>query len=140
MNSKKIATIALAAALPLATACSIAETEASPSPLEQCQKAVSEFTKYPGSAQWGEVLLDEEDSGVHYIAGEADFNNDAGNPVRTRYNCQLNLETGEWDYGPHLEPLNPVHGKHETGKWGGALSPMLEEFGDNMSMNDSDKP
>ena len=121
-------------ALVALSACSTIENEGAPSVLQRCQDHVSNFAKYPGTAQWVQVNNDTEENGKHYIAGEADFNNDAGNPVRANYHCILDTESDEWVDRPSLEPRNPTTGRFQTERWGGASSPMLEKYGDQMSL------
>lgn len=102
--------------------------------IERCQDHVSGFAKYPGTADWVEIRTAEEMNGKIYINGGADFNNDAGNPVRNNYSCTLDLETGEWERRPSLEPMNPTGSRWGNERWGGAASPMLEKYGDSMSL------
>lgn len=101
---------------------------------KSCQDQVSTYAKYPGTADWVEVLVAEEQNGKIYIAGSADFNNDAGNPVRTNYHCTLDIESDQWVRRPSLEPHNPVASRWGHERWGGSKSPMLEKYGDSMSL------
>lgn len=102
--------------------------------VERCQDRVSGYAKYPGTADWVELRMAEEQNGKIYVSGGADFNNDAGNPVRTKYHCTLNIETDDWDRYPTMEVQNPVSSFSGSSRWGGEASPMLEKYGDSMSL------
>jgi hypothetical protein len=129
--------IPLAAGMAL-TACGGSDD---PDPIEaatqRCQDTVSDYAKYPGSIDWVEVRLAQEQNGKIYINGAADADNDAGNPVRTNYSCTLNTETDDWDRRPSMEPKNPTSDRWGTARWGGEASPMLEKYGDRMSMQEN---
>lgn len=141
MTIRRTALATAASALAIAlTACN-GEADADPidAAVERCQEVVSTYSKYPGSADWVAVNLAEEQNDIIYIQGEADFNNDDGNPVRTKYHCHLNTETDDWNRPPSMEPKNPAGGERWTSsRWGGAQSPMLEKYGDEMSLEAED--
>lgn len=121
--------------IPMLVSCGVSASEID-SVVQRCQESVAAFAKYPGTADWVQINLAEEQNGKIYINGNADFDNDAGNPIRTKYSCTLDLETDNWVRRPVLEPKYPVGSKWKTSRWGGADSPMQEQYGDSMSLED----
>ncbi|MEY8565151.1 hypothetical protein AALF15_01085 [Corynebacteriaceae bacterium 7-707] len=137
MNIKRTAlAVAMGGALAI-TACS-GDAEADPvdEAVERCQNEVVDYAKYPGSVEWVEIHVAEEQNGKIYVNGGADANNDAGNPVRVNYSCTLDTDTDEWADAPSMEPKEgPGGSQYRSGeRWAGEQSPMLEKYGDRMSM------
>lgn len=133
MKRALAATVATTVSLALAS-CSSDSSDPTADALERCQDTVGEYVKYPSTIQWADPDVEEEQNGIIYIAGGADANNDAGNPVPVRYSCHLDTATDEWGMPPSMEPKNPTDGRWQTSRWGGADSPMLEKYGDSMSL------
>lgn len=125
--------------LPIALAIPLVLTACGSSPsidevTKSCQDQISTYAKYPGTADWVELRVAEEQNGKIYIAGSADFDNDMGNPVRTNYQCTLDIESDKWVRKPTLEPHSPTASRWGHERWGGSKSPMLEKYGDSMSL------
>lgn len=127
---RALATLALIPTLAL-TACGNQE-DTQYDAMTRCQKQVSQYAKHPESAQWKEVLLDEEQNGIRYLAGEATFVNDLEDEIVVNYHCNLDVESGNWSETPTMEPED-IPGA-APGRWAYGLSPMLEEYGDEMSL------
>lgn len=139
MNTRtRLAAVVAAAALTLGlTACgggSDGQDSTITDAVQRCQDTVREYVKYPATIQWADPRLAEEQNGIVYINGGADVNNDAGNPVPVNYSCDLDTSTDEWARPPSMEPKNSTDGRWQTSRWGAAASPMLEKYGDQMSM------
>lgn len=111
-----------------------------PDPIEEatkrCQDTVSDYAKYPDTANWGDgpsmAQYSESSDTEIVISGTVNLNNDGGQPVKSIYRCTLDTEADDWAEHPFLEPKRSAYEKMTGDRWGGATSPMREQYGDDM--------